>query len=112
MFRSVLTTRLPAASGAAASQARIQASQAAVKVYQLNLDFCKVLSPIDGKISRYYFTPGNLVNQDQTLLTTVVSVDPMYAYFDMDEPTLLRLTQAVDEGRIKLEKGHAELPVA
>jgi len=93
------------------SEAEIKASEAAVAVYQLNLDFCKVLSPIDGRISRYYFTPGNLATQDQTLLTTVVSVDPMYAYFDMDEPTLVRITQAVDEGRIKLVKGHAELPV-
>jgi multidrug efflux system membrane fusion protein len=93
------------------ARARIQASQSAVEVYRLNLDFCKVLSPIEGKISRYYFTPGNLVNQDQTLLTTVVSVDPMYAYFDMDEPTLLRIQQAVDEGRIQLAQGRAQLPV-
>jgi membrane fusion protein, multidrug efflux system len=93
------------------AEARIKASQAAVEVYRLNLEFCKVTSPIAGRISRYYFTPGNLVNQDQTLLTTVVSVDPMYAYFDMDEPTLLRLNQAADEGRIKLVKGRAQLPV-
>ena len=48
-------------------------------------DFTKVLSPINGRISRYYLTLGNLANQDQTLLTTVVSLDPMYAYFDVDE---------------------------
>jgi multidrug efflux system membrane fusion protein len=93
------------------AQARIEASQAAVEVYKLNLQFCNVTSPIAGRISRYYFTPGNLVNQDQTLLTTVVSVDPMYAYFDMDEPTLQRINQAVDEGRIKLSQGREELPV-
>ena len=45
----------------------------------------KVISPIDGQVSRYYLTLGNLVTQDQTLLTTVVSLDPMYAYFDVDE---------------------------
>ena len=61
-------------------------------------------SPIDGQISRYYLTLGNLVNQDQTLLTTVVSVDPMYAYFEMDEPTLLRTRRAINEGKIKLPK--------
>jgi multidrug efflux system membrane fusion protein len=93
------------------AQARIKASQAAVDIYRINLEFCKVTSPIAGRISRYYFTPGNLVNQDQTLLTTVVSVDPMYAYFDMDEPTLLRIQQAIDAGRIKMDQGHAELPV-
>src|SRR5262249_24433327 len=42
-----------------------------------------------------------LVNQDQTLLTTVVSFDPMHAYFDMDEPTLLRIRRLINEGRIK-----------
>ena len=47
--------------------------------------FTKVTSPIDGQVSRYYLTLGNLVIQDQTLLTTVVSLDPMYAYFDVDE---------------------------
>jgi len=60
-----------------------------------------VTSPIDGRVSRYYLTLGNLVNQDQTLLTTVVSQDPMYVYFDTDEPTLLRVRRAVSEGRIK-----------
>ncbi len=41
----------------------------------------QVESPIDGQVSRYYLTVGNLVNQDQTQLTTVVSLDPMYVYF-------------------------------
>ena len=50
------------------------------------------------QVSRYYLTVGNLVNQDQTLLTTVVSLDPMYAYFDMDEPTLLRDPQGDQRG--------------
>src|SRR5262249_25575923 len=58
----------------------------------------KVTAPIDGQVSRYYLTVGNLVNQDQTLLTTVVSLDPMYVYFDMDEPTLLRLRNAPKRG--------------
>ena len=76
-------------------------SQASLEVYKLNLDFTKVTSPIDGQVSRYYLTLGNLVNQDQTLLTTVVSLDPMYVYFDMDEPTLLRVRRAINEGKIK-----------
>ena len=57
-------------------------------------------------VSRYYLTVGNLVNQDQTLLTTIVSLDPMYAYFDMDEPTLLRHPQgASTQGQIKPPPG-------
>jgi multidrug efflux system membrane fusion protein len=84
------------------ADARVKAYQASTEVYKLNLSFTKVTSPIAGQVSRYYLTTGNLVSQDQTLLTTVVSLDPMYAYFDMDEPTLLRVRRAVNEGRIKL----------
>lgn len=91
--------------------ARIKAAQAAVGVYQLNLEFTHVRAPLDGMVSRYYYTPGNLVLQDQTLLTTVVSLDPMYAYFDMDEPTLLRIKRAVNEGRIPLPRDRSEIPV-
>ena len=58
-------------------------------------------SPIDGQVSRYYFTLGNLATQDQTLLTTVVSLDPIYAYVNVDEPTVLRVRRAINEGRIK-----------
>src|SRR5437773_1045286 len=83
------------------SAARIKAYEASLKVYQLNLDFTKITASIDGQISRYYLTLGNLVNQDQTLLTTVVSLDPMYAYFDMDESTLLRIRKAINLGRVK-----------
>ena len=79
--------------------------------YQLNLDFTKVKSPIDGHVSRYYVTVGNLVNQDQTVLTTVVSLDPMYAYFDMDEPTLLKVRRAINEGKIKTPQPGIALPV-
>jgi multidrug efflux system membrane fusion protein len=91
--------------------ARIKAAQAAVEVYKLNLEFCTVKSPISGMVSRYYYTPGNLVIQDQTLLTTVVSLDPMYAYFDMDEPTLLRVKRAVNEGKIKVPRESSDVPI-
>jgi multidrug efflux system membrane fusion protein len=83
------------------AQARVKAAQASLEVFKLNLAFTKVTSPIDGQVSRYYLTLGNLVNQDQTLLTTVMSLDPMYVYFDMDEPTLLRLRKAGNAGQIK-----------
>jgi membrane fusion protein, multidrug efflux system len=83
------------------AEARVKASQESTKIYKLNLEFTHVVSPIDGQVSRYYLTEGNLVNQDQTLLTTVVSLDPMYAYFDMDEPTLLRIRRGIIEGQIQ-----------
>ena len=69
------------------ADAAVKAFQASLEVYKLNLSFTKVTSPIDGQVSRYFLTLGNLVVQDQTLLTTVVSLDPMYVYFDVDEGT-------------------------
>jgi multidrug efflux system membrane fusion protein len=93
------------------AEARIKASEAAVEVYRLNLEFTQVRAPIDGMVSRTFYTPGNLIIQDQTLLTTVVTLDPMFAYFDMDEPTLLRIRTAVNEGRIKRVKDRSEIPV-
>jgi multidrug efflux system membrane fusion protein len=63
-----------------------------------------VTSPIDGQVARYYLTLGNLVNQDQTLLTTVVSLDPMYAYFDVDEANMIRIRQAIAAGKITTYK--------
>ncbi len=91
----------------AEAEASVRAAKASLEVYQLNLSFTKVTSPINGQVSRYYLTRGNLVNQDQTLLTTVVSLDPMYCYFDMDELTLLQVRRAINDGRIKRhEAGH------
>lgn len=93
------------------AEARVKAYQKNMEVYKLNHEFTRVVSPIDGQVSRYYLTLGNLVNQDQTLLTTVVSLDPLYAYFEVDEPTLLRVRRAVNEGRIKRHPQGAEIPV-
>jgi multidrug efflux system membrane fusion protein len=78
---------------------------------ELNLGFTKVTSPIDGIVSRYFYTLGNLVSQDQTLLTTVVSYDPMYAYFDVDERTVLRVRTLINEGKIQVPANRTDIPV-
>ena len=58
-------------------------------------------------------TKGNLVNADQTLLTTIVSVDPVYAYFDVDESTILQVQADVRSGKIKVDaKDKDKIPVA
>jgi multidrug efflux system membrane fusion protein len=82
------------------AEARVDAQKKALETYNLNKEFTRVVSPIDGQVGRYYLTLGNLVNQDQTLLTTIMSLDPMYAYFDMDERTLLQIHKAIAEGKI------------
>jgi RND family efflux transporter MFP subunit len=79
------------------------AARAAVERAKLDLEYTKVTAAISGRVSRYVVTVGNLIQAgDQgggTLLTTLVSVDPMYAYFDVDEHTALRVRQLVREGK-------------
>ena len=92
---------------ATADQARadLQAAKAALAQDQLNLGFTKVTAPIDGKASRYFVTVGNLIAQDQTVLTTIVSTGPIYAYFDVDDTTVLRARRLVREGKAKTGEG-------
>ncbi len=73
--------------------AEVNSAQATLDRAQLNYDWCKVTSSIDGRVSRYNLTLGNLVTQDSTLLTTVVSEDPLHVYFDVDEATMLRIVR-------------------
>jgi RND family efflux transporter MFP subunit len=101
-----------ARAAADAAEAQVRAAKATADVYRLNLGYTKVTSPIDGQISRSYYNVGNLVSQDQTLLTTIVSTDPMNAYFDMDERTLLRIRTAINQGKIQATEGSGnDLPV-
>src|SRR3954452_25074516 len=71
--------------------ASVKAAAAAVETARLNLEWTRVRSPISGRVSNALVTPGNLVQASPaTLLTTVVSLDPVYVYFDSDEQTYLR----------------------
>jgi RND family efflux transporter MFP subunit len=81
--------------------ANVDNANATLESNELNLTYTKVLAPIDGRVSRYNVTVGNLVVQDQTLLTTIVSVDPMYVYFDVDERTVLEVRKTIRAGKRK-----------
>ena len=86
------------AAAATEAAAKYEAVAAALRAAELDLEFTKVVSPIDGRVSRALVTRGNLVSGGQgeaTLLTTVVSVDPIYASFDADEQTFLRYGERV-----------------
>lgn len=72
------------------SIADIDAAKAVVANAKLQLEFTEVRAPIAGKTSRARITAGNLAVADQTILTTIVSQDPMYVYFDVDENSYLR----------------------
>ena len=80
--------------------AQVLAAQAAVESAKLNLTFTQVTSPVIGRISREQVTVGNLVQADSTLLTNIVSVDPIYAYFNVDERSILKYQQQVRQGRL------------
>ncbi len=70
---------------------------------RLNLSFCRVVSPIKGRMGRGQIDPGNMVRADDTLLANVVTQDPIYVYFDIDERTKLRLEHWAQQGRIRAD---------
>jgi RND family efflux transporter MFP subunit len=101
------------------AQAVLLAAQAARESARLELEFCEVRSPIDGRVSRALVTPGNNVSGvdgNTTLLTTVVSIDPIYVLSDVDETTALRFKRLAleqklerdEQGRIAVEMALAD----
>ncbi len=82
-------------------EAQVATAQAAVDAAKLNLDFTRITSPIDGRVSREQVTVGNLVATDTTVLTNIVSVDPIYGYADVDERTVIAYQKMINEGEVK-----------
>src|SRR5262249_4814579 len=84
--------------------ASVLALKAAVEQAKLDLDFTKVTAPISGRISRKLVTEGNLIAAGQTggtVLTNIVSVDPVYVCFDVDERTVQQVRKLIAEGKAK-----------
>ncbi len=90
--------------------AQVISTQAAVNAAKLNLEFTRVTSPIDGRVGRQLVNIGNLVQADSTQLTTIVSVDPIYAYFSMDELAALTYQRLVRDGKLP-STGDGKAPV-
>lgn len=88
-------------SAASQAQADVLAAEAAVDMAQLNLDFTRVTAPIDGRASRAMITTGNLVTagDSASVLTTLVSQQQMYVYFDVDENTFLNYQAMARQGQ-------------
>ncbi|WP_313651778.1 efflux RND transporter periplasmic adaptor subunit [Pantoea sp.] len=86
---------------ASQAQAEVLAAEAAVDMAQLNLDFTRVTAPIDGRASRAMITAGNLVTagDSASVLTTLVSQQQMYVYFDVDENTFLHYQTMARQGQ-------------
>lgn len=84
----------------AQADAAILSSKAGLDQALLDLEFTTIRSPIDGVISTPKLTVGNLVTPQTESLTSVVSVDPIYVYFDVDEPTYLKIQENVRSGKL------------
>jgi RND family efflux transporter MFP subunit len=84
------------------AQAAVLQAEGALRRAELDVEFTKIKSPIDGRVSRHLVTVGNLVQGSEsgaTLLTSIVSLDPIHVYFDMDESIYLRNNQLWFEGK-------------
>jgi RND family efflux transporter MFP subunit len=86
------------------TQASLDEARDDLRQAELNLDYAQVKAPFAGRADRANVTVGNLVSADTshaTVLTSIVTLQPMYVYFGVDEPTLLTLRQRVREGALK-----------
>lgn len=95
------------------SAAQAAAIEASLRAAELNLEFTRVTAPISGRVGRAIVTEGNLVSTgpgEATLLTTVVSLDPIYASFDADEQTFLRYGELARAGK-RASARQAGLPI-
>jgi RND family efflux transporter MFP subunit len=92
------------------SKGGVDQAKAALEQAQLYYDWCKVLAPIDGRADRHFVDIGNLITQDVTALTNIVSLKPTWAYFDIDENTVRKYQRLVAKGDIKTPRA-TEVPV-
>ena len=84
------------------AQAAVLQAEGALRRAELDVEFTKIKAPIDGRVSRHLVTVGNLVQGSEsgaTLLTSIVSLDPIHVYFDMDESIYLKNNRLWFEGR-------------
>src|SRR5690606_19287818 len=82
------------------AEATLAAAKASHDLAKLNLQFTEVKAPLAGRIGRRLVDAGNLVTADVTALATIVPLDRVYVYFDMDERTVLRLRNLEKRGMI------------
>jgi RND family efflux transporter MFP subunit len=82
------------------AEGNLKVAKANLDTANLKLDWTKVESPLTGRVSRRFIDPGNLVKEDETILTTIVDLNPIYAYFDLDERTALRYQKLIREEKI------------
>jgi RND family efflux transporter MFP subunit len=95
------------------AKSALLAAQAARDTAKLDLDYTQVRAPIDGRVSRAFLTVGNYVSggpSSSSLLTTLVSVKPVYVYADVDEDSLLKFNTLVQSKKIETN-GDGQTPI-
>ena len=89
----------------AEAEAALSTARANVDLAQLDLDWTQVTADlpegVTGRLSRRMVDPGNLVKADDTMMTSIVSQDPLYVYFDVHEQAMLRIRRLIQEGKVK-----------
>jgi len=92
------------------AQASLEEAQAAVDAARLDVEFTRVSAPVSGRVGRKLVTEGNLINggvgAQSTLLTTIVSLDPIYAYFEADESSVLKYNRLARLGQRPSSREH------
>lgn len=92
------------------AEAMLEAARAQLHSAEIEMEHTEVEAPIGGRISRAITTTGNFVTAGTTLLTTIVTVDPVHVYTDIDEQSLLRLQALKLEGKLYVD-GNGRVPV-
>jgi RND family efflux transporter MFP subunit len=98
---------------AEAAEASWEAAKAKIERARLDVEFTEVKAPMTGRVGRHQVSVGNLVSggtDESTVLTNVVTIDPIYCYFDVDERTVIRVRQLIREGKAKSAR-ESEWPV-
>ncbi|KQU95431.1 MULTISPECIES: efflux RND transporter periplasmic adaptor subunit [Ensifer] len=93
------------------AQAAVRGAEAAAERAKLDLDYTTIIAPLTGRVDRRLISTGNLVQADQTVLTTIVSLDPIDFYFDVDERRLLSYARVARERGSALQEGGGALDV-
>ena len=93
------------------AQANVRGAQATADRAALDLEYTKITAPISGRIDRRLISAGNLVQADQSVLTTIVSLDPIDFYFDVDERRLLNFAETARTRGSDLQEGGGGVPV-
>lgn len=90
----------------AEAEANVGIAEASRRLAKQNLDWCTIVAPMSGRMSRRTIDAGNLVKADDTILSNIVALDPIDAYFDIDERTLLRIRKLISEKKMPSARTH------